>query len=47
MRNLQSYQSAREVLGIWTSISRKCFLRLFYKLKSSLELVFLQNVAPK
>ena len=33
MRNLQSYQKAREVLGIWTSISRKCFLRLFCKLK--------------
>jgi hypothetical protein len=30
MRGMESYRNALKVLGIWTSISRKCFLRLFY-----------------
>lgn len=33
MRGMKSYRKALKVLGIWTSISRKCFLQLFCILK--------------
>ena len=34
MRGMESYQRAVEILGIWTSISREHFSRLFFVLKN-------------